>query len=110
MANYIKERDATWQESLDAIPARIEGTQTASVWLAPVTIHKPISDRRREKCTRLCPKAMRHFDLLESGTIDADRASGAALCLVCGNALYDHPHHPHTPELTITCSGDFVKL
>lgn len=70
----------------------------------------PLTHKRRLRCLALCPEALKHFDRLEANIIDADRASGLAMCGVCNHQLFDHPHHPRAPELTITCEGKFVKL
>lgn len=74
-----------------------------------------MSPRRREKCERLCPDAMKHFDRLESQgpqphCIDADRAGGTAECEACGQILLDHPEHPFDSFLTVLCDGSIVKL
>lgn len=38
------------------------------------------------------------------------RVSGLVHCNQCGLPLYDHPHDPIQPDLTIACSRERVKL
>jgi hypothetical protein len=69
---------------------------------------------RREKCQRLCPVAVDHYDrLVQSAYVtrgDESRAGGGAECGVCGSVLLDHPDHPHEACLTVLCDGSVVKL